>query len=83
MRMRAQEGSGLMKDAAYSQFAKPSRANPFSFWPTPQRNATEIMGYTVRVDEWRYTCWFGFDGQTQTPNRCGNSRFWRHFLFIY
>ena len=27
------------------------------------------MGYTVRVDEWRYTCWFGFDGRTQTPNR--------------
>jgi len=63
------EGSAGMKDAAYSQFAKPSRARPFVFWPTPQRNATEIMGYTVRVDEWRYTCWFGFDGVTQTPNR--------------
>ena len=48
---------------------QPSRLDPFAFWPTPQRNATEIMGYTVRVDEWRYTCWFGFDGQTQTPNR--------------
>ena len=43
------EGSAGMKDAAYSQFAKPSRARPFVFWPTPQRNATEIMGYTVRV----------------------------------
>eukprot|EP01050_Picozoa_sp_SAG11_P009711 SAG11_NODE_932_length_6489_cov_6.539039_2_plen_168_part_00 len=62
-------GSAMMKDAAYSQFAKPSRENPFVFWPTPRRNETEIMGYTVRVDEWRYTCWFGFDGKSQTPNR--------------
>ena len=27
------EGSAGMKDAAYSQFAKPSRARPFVFWP--------------------------------------------------
>lgn len=47
------EGSAKMKDAAFSQFAKPSRKNPFEFWPTPRRNETEIMGYTVRVDEWR------------------------------
>jgi iduronate 2-sulfatase len=63
------EGSAGLKQAAFSQFAKPYRSQPFVFWPTPQRNATEIMGYTVRVDEWRYTCWFGFDGATQTPNR--------------
>ena len=63
------EGSAGLKQAAFSQFAKPFRSQPFVFWPTPQRNATEIMGYTVRVDEWRYTCWFGFDGVTQTPNR--------------
>ena len=35
------ENATFMKDAAYSQFAKPSRKNPFQFWPTPQRNATE------------------------------------------
>lgn len=63
------EGSSALKEAAFSQFAKPFRSKPFVFWPTPQRNATEIMGYTVRVDEWRYTCWFGFNGATQTPNR--------------
>ena len=31
------------------------------YWPTPARNETEIMGYTIRTDEWRYTCWFEFD----------------------
>ena len=41
--------------------------DPFAFWPTPARNATEIMGYTVRVDEWRYTVWFGFDGELVVP----------------
>lgn len=50
-----------VKSAAFSQFAKPSLKNPYSFWPTPQRNETEIMGYTIRVNDWRYTCWFEFD----------------------
>ena len=58
-----------LKNAAYAQFAKPSKANPFQFWPAPSRNATEIMGYTVRVDEWRYTCWFGFDKVHIVPLR--------------
>ena len=57
-----------LKPAAYSQFAKPFRSKPFEFWPTPARNATEIMGYTVRVDAYRYTCWFGFDGRKVVPN---------------
>ena len=50
-----------LKGAAFAQFAKPFRERPFVYWPTPQRNATEIMGYSVRVDAWRYTVWFGFD----------------------
>lgn len=36
-----------IKSAAYSQFAKPSLADPYTFWPTPNRNETEIMGYTI------------------------------------
>ena len=24
------------------------------------------MGYTVRVDDWRYTCWFAFNGSSVT-----------------
>jgi len=50
-----------MKEAAFSQFAKPNRHKPFVYWPTPARNETDVMGYSVRTDEWRYTCWFGFD----------------------
>ena len=56
-----------LKPAAFSQFAKPFRSKPFEFWPTPARNATQIMGYTVRVDQWRYTSWFGFDGKKVVP----------------
>ena len=59
--------NAALKDAAYSQFAKPSVAQPFAFWPTPARNATNIMGYSVRVDAWRYTAWFRFDNVTITP----------------
>ena len=60
-------GQAGLKAAAFSQFAKPSLSQPFTFWPTPQRNATEIMGYTVRVDQWRYTCWFKFNKTTIVP----------------
>merc|ERR1711879_36184 len=55
------------KKAAFSQFAKPSLKDPFKFWPTPAKNATEIMGYSVRVDDWRYTAWFQFDGARLRP----------------
>ena len=56
-----------LKEAAYSQFAKPFLSRPFLYWPTPRRNETEIMGYSVRTDQWRYTCWFGFDGIKIVP----------------
>ena len=26
------------------------------------RPQTKLMGYSIRVDEWRYTVWFPFDG---------------------
>jgi len=60
-------GTTHLKSAAFSQFAKPSQKHPFTFWPTPARDKTEIMGYSVRTDEWRYTCWFGFDGVRVVP----------------
>lgn len=56
-----------IKMAAFSQFAKPSRADPKKIWPPPTRNETEIMGYSVRVHAWRYTAWFGFDGARVIP----------------
>ena len=63
--------NGDLKGAAYSQFAKPHLNDPFAFWPTPLRNATQIMGYSVRVDEWRYTCWFKFNPKLVVPMTSG------------
>ena len=36
------EGSSGMKDAAYSQFAKPSRENPFAFWPWVLKQSADL-----------------------------------------
>merc|ERR1712113_1024070 len=58
-----------IKQAAFSQFAKPSRQDVFKFWPTPAKHKTEIMGYSVRVEDWRYTAWFGFNGTAMQPER--------------
>jgi arylsulfatase A-like enzyme len=55
-----------IKDAAFSQFAK--GANESSVWPAPLRNETKVMGYSIRVNEWRYTAWFGFDTLRIVPN---------------
>ena len=35
--------------------------------PKFHRNQTELMGYTIRVREWRYTCWFRFDKVRLVP----------------
>jgi len=48
-----------VKSAAYSQFAKRHRDEPFNVEPHFPKRQTEVMGYTVRVDGWRYTAWFG------------------------
>ena len=67
--------SRALKRAAFSQFAKiGASAGPGFPWGTSvrpefHRNQTELMGYTVRTDEWRYTAWFRFDNDT---NRAGN-----------
>ena len=58
--------AAALKTAAFSQLAKASLKDPFQIGAAsppggPARNTTEIMGYTVRVDGWRYTCWFRFD----------------------
>ena len=39
----------------------------FSIWNKFHRNQTEIMGYTVRVEDWRYTAWFEFDWVATRP----------------
>eukprot|EP00037_Helgoeca_nana_P022484 m.229791 g.229791 ORF g.229791 m.229791 type:complete len:665 (-) comp26009_c0_seq1:104-2098(-) len=48
-----------IKTAAFSQFAKNNIGTSVDcqFF----RNETQLMGYTIRTDEWRYTAWFRFD----------------------
>jgi len=55
---------GKVKEAAFSQFAKIST---FDVDPKFTRNMTNIMGYSVRVSEWRYTAWFEFDPVRLVP----------------
>ena len=64
--------AAALKTAAFSQLAKANLQNPFQIGAAsppggPARNTTEIMGYTVRVDGWRYTCWFKFDHVAIVP----------------
>lgn len=47
-----------LKKAAFSQHAKPFEDDPFKHIPTPPRGSSFVMGYSVRVDKWRYTAWF-------------------------
>lgn len=53
-----------VKEAAFSQFAKVST---FDVTPRFHRNETKLMGYTVRVRDWRYTAWFEFDPVRLVP----------------
>eukprot|EP01052_Picozoa_sp_SAG31_P033954 SAG31_NODE_3902_length_3768_cov_5.032979_3_plen_215_part_00 len=60
------------KRAAFSQFPRPNRGfpEPESGLPPFCEGCGEeaVMGYSVRVDEWRYTEWVAFQPQTATPN---------------
>ncbi|EDQ87636.1 uncharacterized protein MONBRDRAFT_27026 [Monosiga brevicollis MX1] len=69
-----------LKPAAFSQFGKgfpfpltrvlgEVKISNFSVTSVFLRNSTEIMGYTIRVRDWRYTCWFGFDNETVSVRR--------------
>ena len=64
--------AAALKTAAFSQLAKANLKDPFQIGAPsppggPARNTTEIMGYTVRVEGWRYTCWFKFDHVAIVP----------------
>eukprot|EP01052_Picozoa_sp_SAG31_P030114 SAG31_NODE_3060_length_4732_cov_2.919706_6_plen_213_part_00 len=59
-----------MKPAAFSQFSKNNAPGDPEGGPggtsvacTFFRNATKLMGYTIRTHEWRYTAWWRFDNQ--------------------
>ena len=67
-----------IKTAAFSQFSK----NNIGIYvdPTFFRNATQLMGYTIRTSEWRYTAWFRFNGtNARGPYRTGNKPVPDHF----
>jgi iduronate 2-sulfatase len=55
----ANPANTTIKTAAFSQFAKNNIGTSVDcqFF----RNETQIMGYTIRTDEWRYTSWFRFE----------------------
>jgi len=48
-----------VKKAAFSQIAKRDRKNPTDANAIFNPHLIEIMGYSVRVQDWRYTAWFG------------------------
>ena len=59
------------KKAAFSQYPRPAAGlsvipkEP----PFPKDSHDEaVMGYTIRVDSYRFTEWYGFDHLTGTPN---------------
>jgi len=57
-----------IKSAAFSQFAKRSLHHPFDIVPRFDKHQTEVMGYSVRVEDWRYTAWFGVPLGQISPN---------------
>jgi hypothetical protein len=58
----ADPAATAVKSAAFSQFAKDNIGTGVN--PKFARNQTQLMGYTIRTDEWRYTAWFRFDNRT-------------------
>eukprot|EP00403_Amphidinium_massartii_P007535 CAMPEP_0178375700 /NCGR_PEP_ID=MMETSP0689_2-20121128/3024_1 /TAXON_ID=160604 /ORGANISM="Amphidinium massartii, Strain CS-259" /LENGTH=496 /DNA_ID=CAMNT_0019995703 /DNA_START=155 /DNA_END=1645 /DNA_ORIENTATION=+ len=61
-------GATGIKTAAYSQFGKRSLSNPYDISPQFTKEETEAMGYSVRVDNWRYTAWFRVPKGTMKPD---------------
>lgn len=60
------------KTAAFSQYPR-----PYSGFPTPQSDLPQpfpadgpeaVMGYAIRVNEFRYVEWVGFNHKTATPD---------------
>lgn len=61
------DGTVNLKSAAFSQLSKESFENPFSVFAKVPRHKIKVMGYSVRVDGWRYTSWFRFNGPSLQP----------------
>jgi len=69
-----------LKQQAFSQFGKGAnygeKYDNFTLENRFRRDQTFLMGYTVRTDSWRYTCWFGVrklpTGTTSVPCSCAH-----------
>ena len=58
------------KKAAFSQFPRPSDGLPHipSHPPFNHSEYESVMGYTMRVENYRFTEWYGFDHNTAQPD---------------
>mmetsp|Transcript_44986 Transcript_44986/g.106849 ORF Transcript_44986/g.106849 Transcript_44986/m.106849 type:complete len:559 (+) Transcript_44986:103-1779(+) len=57
-----------VKKAAFSQYAKHSVSKPFDINPNFNKHQTEALGYSVRVENWRYSVWFRVPTGLITPD---------------
>jgi len=58
-----------VKKAAYSQYAKTNiDKDPFNINPYYEKHSTEALGYSVRVENWRYSVWFRVPKGLITPD---------------
>ena len=59
------------KEAAFSQYPRPSDGLPYIPGRPPFLPANEqedVMGYTVRVESYRFVEWYGFNRTSASPN---------------
>lgn len=54
------------KHWALSQFAKPSLKDPVAVSTEMRKNEVQVMGYSIRMERYRYTAWFEFDSTNLT-----------------
>eukprot|EP00928_Gymnodinium_smaydae_P079215 TRINITY_DN63200_c0_g1_i1.p1 TRINITY_DN63200_c0_g1~~TRINITY_DN63200_c0_g1_i1.p1 ORF type:complete len:665 (-),score=36.78 TRINITY_DN63200_c0_g1_i1:242-2152(-) len=57
-----------LKKFAFSQFAKPDIARSWKVSTKVAREDLQLMGYSVRTNEWRYSAWFKFDSTALMPD---------------
>jgi arylsulfatase A-like enzyme len=55
------------KKGSFSQYPRPNSIRDIPGHP-PLTHPESVMGYTVRVDKYRFTEWYQFDRTTSTPN---------------
>lgn len=66
--------AAVLKNASFSQMARcPAKGTlgPESACNTVKRADIPYMGYSVRVDDWRYTMWLAFDGKRNRGDWAG------------